>query len=78
MRMPAGPIGLTELDLIIISPLIVSQLVGGSVISPPGRAPLAGRGVAHTCQRPLSECMRPWEWARRHAKERHVCHPPVT
>jgi hypothetical protein len=30
-------------------------------------------GVAHTFRRSLSECMRPWESARRHAKERHVC-----
>jgi hypothetical protein len=36
-------------------------------------APAAYRRVAHTFRRPLSECMRPWEWARRHAKERHVC-----
>jgi hypothetical protein len=29
--------------------------------------------LAQTFRRPLSESMRPWESARRHAKERHVC-----
>ena len=39
MTMPAGPMGVTELDLIIVSSFIVLQLVGGRIISPPGGAP---------------------------------------
>jgi hypothetical protein len=39
--------------------------------------PAAMPRVAHTFRRPSSECMRPCEWAPRHAKERHVCATPA-